>query len=483
MAHERDDGRGQPRRHLRRHPRQRLRRRRVLRRRLSKLTLTLAGLPLLMGGIAGTVFASQDAAGPAASAHGSPARLAPTRSSPPQPNPDCTLVVPADPLTAKGLATPYRLTATDPAQGPCHEANPAQSAFVEAAVLTKSGGLTLYDPLVTDAGRRPGAPPAPATVPAGSTVGIWFGFNGTDLTLRSASGTRALTSAKCVGGLNGSLFGQFAYCDAPAFFKAAGARIAAKQLKLPALGTAKDGMPCPTTRDFSVVDQDQSDNVVTHYLADGHGRIAQNDAAGHAALPHATDLANGSDNLLLAQFVDPALGCTPPTAPDQSSDGQPSAALPLDELSAAAGQRAPVALVPLDDPMTLRGTRPSTTKTNLYRAGVGQPPLDATDHGDGAAYCRRMFGDPAGVQRVFRDRALLSAAPSADAGTAANLFAFLALRAGQSFTNLGCGALLGVPDPVTVTTDANGVATGATLAPLGGSPRPAPSASPRARHW
>src|SRR2546421_7938680 len=47
------------------------------------------------------------------------------------PNMNCTLIVPAHPLTAQGLATPYQLVATDPAMGPCNEANPAQSAFVQ----------------------------------------------------------------------------------------------------------------------------------------------------------------------------------------------------------------------------------------------------------------------------------------------------------------------------------------------------------------
>src|SRR5579862_8774893 len=37
------------------------------------------------------------------------------------PNPDCTLIVPHNPLTATGLATPFQLVATDPAGGPCNE--------------------------------------------------------------------------------------------------------------------------------------------------------------------------------------------------------------------------------------------------------------------------------------------------------------------------------------------------------------------------
>ena len=50
-------------------------------------------------------------------------------------NMDCTLIVPANPLTAAGLATPYQLVATNPANGPCRETDANQSAFVQAAVI------------------------------------------------------------------------------------------------------------------------------------------------------------------------------------------------------------------------------------------------------------------------------------------------------------------------------------------------------------
>ena len=45
------------------------------------------------------------------------------------PNPDCSLIVPANPLSAKGLSTPFRLIATDPNGGPCNEANTAPLGF------------------------------------------------------------------------------------------------------------------------------------------------------------------------------------------------------------------------------------------------------------------------------------------------------------------------------------------------------------------
>jgi hypothetical protein len=254
------------------------------------------------------------------------------------------------------------------------------------------------------------------------------------------------------------------------------------------------------------VDQDGSDNVVTHYLADAHGRIAQNNAASRAALNKATrlanrgdrhhrhngkaksatngaakDLANGSDNLLLTQFMDPALGCKPFTAPDQSSDGHATSALGLDELSAAADQKTPVALVPQNDPMTLVDGRTSVAKTNAYRAGVDMPAVGAGADGDGAAFCTTLFRDPAGIRRVFKDKTLFEKAPSPDPAMAPNLFGFLASRANQTFTNLGCDRLLGAADPVILTTNANGLVTDAVLTALSHTPTPAgtsPSASP-----
>jgi hypothetical protein len=292
------------------------------------------------------------------------------------PNPACTLVVPATPTSAAGLTTPYQLLATDDNAGSCHEANADQAAFVEAAVLDQdTGRIGIYHPLVVDAGSQPALAPSPVQLPTHSVVGVWFGFNGDTLTLRGPG------ASSCVNGLGNSLFGQFAYCNAPAFFTAAHTAISAGLLSVPALGTASDGMPCPTTRDFAVVDQDQSDNLATAYrIVDG--RMAQDVAAAGAG----TKLTNGSDEGLLAKLIDPALGCTPFTAPDLTTGGATQTpALALNELSAAAHQTAPVALVPTSDPMTQVDGEANVAKTNLYRLGVDQPPLAAGETAE--AYC------------------------------------------------------------------------------------------------
>src|SRR5438270_793023 len=100
--------------------------------------------------------------------------------------------------------------------------------------------------------------------------------------MAAASGTSATAlgveggfGGRCVGAVDGSIFGQNAFCNTTAFFAAANSAIRAGRLTPPALGTARDGRPCPTTRDFSVVDQDQSDNTTTQYLVTAGGLVAQ----------------------------------------------------------------------------------------------------------------------------------------------------------------------------------------------------------------
>ncbi|WP_205863423.1 hypothetical protein [Planosporangium thailandense] len=378
----------------------------------------------------------------------------------------CTLTVPPDPLSAPGLATPYELS------GPCHESDPDTAAFVQATIIDPAtGSVSVYDPLVVDRGRRPALEPPVPELPAGAVVGLWFGFNGDNLVLGGAKDS--LAAGRCVNGLNGSTFGQFAYCNAPAFFSAASAAIAAGRLRIPAPGTDREGQPCLTVRDFGLVDMDQSDNVTSTYLFLPDGRTAQNTSANRAALAQrgAKIVINGSDNALLDDFVDPALGCTPFTAPDLAQPGRTTTSLALNELQAAAFQAEPVALVPPNDPMALVNGAPSIQKANLYRAGVGQRPVDpAAD--TPLAYCRNLV--QAGVPRVQREREFTLRGNSPNSAVATNLFTFLAQRLSGSFEALGCGKLLHVPNPVTVVTDKNGTAVEARFAAVL-PPAPTPS--------
>ncbi len=411
---------------------------------------------------------------PTTTAAAAPTTTAPPTTAPPaagDPNPNCTLIVPPAPLSAAGLATPYRLVATDPAAGACHEANADQSAFVEASILDPATGkLSVYHPLVVDDGTQPAVPPVAVTLPRRAVVGLWFGYQADVLKLRQRHlrrgfmGLRFHAGDSCVNGSPGSPFGQFAYCNAPQFFAAANAAIKAGKLAVPPLGTGNDGKPCPTTRDFSVVDQDQSDNLPGSYLATADGRIAQFSADNQKALPGATVLNNASDNGLVDHLLDPVLGCTPLTAPDLSAGQAPSPSMALNELQAAADQAAPVALVPLNDPMTV-GNNGNTNvlKTDLYRAGVDMVRINPAVE-TGKAYCLSMA--QAAVPRLALDEHLTAAAPSPDTGVAADLHGFLVARLDASWTNLGCPALTSISTPEQAAGSTATATATATAAPI-----------------
>jgi hypothetical protein len=392
-------------------------------------------------------------------------------------NLDCELIVPPNPLTASGLATPYQLTGPggqDPAASGCTQANPNLQAFVQATILNPATGrLWVYEPLVVTLGSKPAARPAWPRLPPNAVVNLMVGFNGNNLQLAGAR-PDTLARAKCVDGLQGSLFGQVSYCNSVAFYAAVGRDIAAGKLRIPRSGSSpQTGQPCPTTRSFQLVDQDPSDNVTTKYLLTADGRTAQDSPADAARLPAATPINNGSDNALLDNFILPALGCAAFTAPDLSDAARPGTSQTLDELSAAANQRAPIALVPENDPMTLVNGSLSRPKTNLYRLGVGQPLVEGgggQPFGDSraagqyagtpASFCANMLN----IQTAFiaASQSRFSASPSPVPATGSNLFTFMAARLSASFANLGC-ASFGLRNTVSLTQDARGVAVAAAF--------------------
>ena len=375
--------------------------------------------------------------------------------------------MPANPLSAAGLATPYQLTGsggmTAAASG-CTMTNAAElGAFVQATILDPAtGALSVYEPLVITQGTTPAVAPVVPTLPANAIVTIDFGFNGTDLTQVGATPT-ALQQGNCVNGSGGTDFGQVSFCNGQAFFAAANTAAAAGLLTVPATGTSpKTGQACPTVRSFTMTDQDQSDNVTSVYLLNGNGQTAQDNAANAAALAGATPLVNGSDDKLLTAFLDPTLGCTPFQAPDLSKAGALSDSQALNELSAAKNQTAPIALVPENDEMTLLNGAFDATKTNLYRAQLGQDPVSAAnDMADSPMnYCQNLVN----LQSVFlnTNQAILATGGTPVAAVGNNLLTFLANRLFMSFTNLNCQNF-GLTNPVTVTLDGNGVATAATF--------------------
>ncbi len=159
------------------------------------------------------------------------------------PHPDCTLKVPAHPLTPKGLATPYVLSS---AGMTCHEGDNDTAAFVQATILNPAtGAVSVYAPVVRDDGAALVGPAPPVPVlPRGAVVTIWTGFNGETLKLTGPGHDEFAN------------FQQQGYANSIPFFAALYRSIRAGKTTVPPLGTSpKDGRPCPSARDFSIVDQ------------------------------------------------------------------------------------------------------------------------------------------------------------------------------------------------------------------------------------
>ena len=367
---------------------------------------------------------------------------------------NCTVTVPARPLSAQGLATPWEL-----GDG-CTWANGGtEGVFIDATILAPNGQLQVYNPLVINQGTTPAVAPTPPTIAAGSQVILSVGYNGNALALVGAGAQQG----NCVDAFGNSLINQTPQCNAVSFYRMANAEIRRGLLKIPAAGTGQDGQACPTTRDFGLIDQDQSDNAVASYLFDpATGQSAQATAANQAAMANATLETNGSDNGLLDKFVDPALGCTPFTAPNPTNPAGSSSSQALNELSARANQKGTIALLPVNNPQLLVGGQFSLGKTNVYRAETDMPLLPRNTNLDRNAgrYCQDMINIAAPRLKLDAPMETGTRSPVPDLGD--NLATFLAARLSGSFDNLNCKNY-GLTDPVTLTTDANGVATAATF--------------------
>ncbi|KAG0332947.1 hypothetical protein BG000_009602 [Podila horticola] len=348
----------------------------------------------------------------------------------------CVLKVPQDPLSAKGLATPYILK-----KGNCDQTIANQQVFVEATVFDPATGtFGVYQPLVINEGSVPAIKPVVPNIPKGAIVGLWFGANANSVTLEGLSST--------------DIFGQFAYCNAEPFWNAVNKSVKNGRTTIPPLGNDVHGQPCPTTRFFGIIDQDQSDNVLTTYLEKGT-RFAQATKRNRKALKNFVEIANGSDNALVADLIDPSIGCTPFKAPSLMERNVLLGSMALNELQASL-QAPPVALVPASDPMVLSNGKPSIRKINAYRKGVNQPTISCLKQASTTVYCQNYNKiAPNYIQGIKQQ---LVGQPSPDPAAATNLFTFMGQRYAASWTNLGCDKLLGFTSAITVTTDKNGVA-------------------------
>jgi hypothetical protein len=393
----------------------------------------------------------------------------------------CSIIVPADPLSAQGLATPYQLTGPNgmtPAQSGCEMSNGAKlGAFVQATILDPATGtLSVYEPLVITQGARPDTPGMklnPPVIPADAVVTIDFGFNGTDLVQVGAT-PATLADAHCVSGQAGSAFGQTSFCNGVNFFNAVRQAEQKGLLKVPPLGTSNaivpsggdlgTGRSCPVISNFEVAGLDPGESVTTTYLLNPlTGQTAQDNATNQGYIAGATLLHGNSANAILDQYIDPILGCTPFEAPDLSHANVPAFSEALDEIAAGAHQPKTAALVPENDKVVMDGGGKSDpAKTDLYRGELGQAPVSAATNksSSSAMYCQNLVD----IQTPFlaANQKLLATGQSPVTATGDNLLTFLATDLSASFTRLGCQQFH-LTNPVTLKRNGAEVAIAATF--------------------
>ena len=113
--------------------------------------------------------------------------------------------------------------------------------------------------------------------------------------------------------------------------------------------------------------------------------------------------------------------------------------------------------------MVLINNQPDLHKLNAYRRGVDQTRVSTLARASTTNYCKQLLA--IGPTRIQLDMQFTQGRLSPDPAVADSLFTFLAQRFVASFeaNGLNCTGLLNVPDPVVVTTDANGVAISATF--------------------
>jgi hypothetical protein len=312
----------------------------------------------------------------------------------------CRIVVPARPLSARGLSTPYQL------KGCTASSAASPGGVVQATILDPAtGALSVYHPPVITAGNRPAVPPAVPRLPPHAIVTIDFSSNGPKLVPAGAT-PGALTQGHCISSpgpavSSAVVSGGVSSCNGTAFFAAALALLRQGHLPVPSAGTSASLVPtggrlgtgraCPNVRNFEVAGPDQAGSLVD-------------------------------------DFIDPALGCQPFTAPGLGDKNMRATSRALDELLAAANEPKLAAVLPR----------------------AGQPGL--------AAYCQNLVNLQAPFLAANSGVLATAATPVPAAGT--NLFTFLASRLSASFSGLGCRQF-GLTDPVTVVRDQAGAATSA----------------------
>jgi len=125
-------------------------------------------------------------------------------------------------------------------------------------------------------------------------------------------------------------------------------------------------------------------------------------------------------------------------------------------------QNNPVALVPINDPMTLVNNQQNLGKVNNFRSGCDQTLAGSVSQASGTTYCSNLYYTA--PSRLSLNSVSFSKIVSPNPSIGNSLYSFLCARFANTFgpNGLNCTGLLNVNDPV-MPILTNNVATGCTI--------------------
>ena len=394
----------------------------------------------------------------------------------------CGITIPADPLTAVGLSSPFIIADTIETfsasqykslntHNYCNTLNYKSTVLIDALILdVDTGNILIYQPLVANDMNQVAFPTRFPILPTNFIIAYWFTSNGMPIVFLNTNSTNSINDGQCVFGDGVSIFGIFGYCNAINFFTSANSLIAANILKIPQVGNTIYKVPCLTTRHFGFVSEDQGTGVYSSYIVTKDNKVAQNTQYNRHILNVSNIIENTiSNNRLLNKIIYPVIGCNAFTVVDLteitpgSYGGFPSvqsSSLALNELFAMKD----FALIPSGSPMVLQLDTMTNTQSYIdlqkfinYRGGLNQHFVNGLNYPqDTINYCKNMYSIAGPYLGIHGNELFIAQSPNKS--FANNLLNFMAHRFVNSWSRLNCETLTNKICPITVIFDSNGVA-------------------------
>ena len=296
----------------------------------------------------------------------------------------CGLIVPENPLSYQGLNTPYILKSFTGNAADCSVLDQRTTVFVEIVIFDISAStFYIYNPLVVNRLKQIKIYDEIPQLPDQNIVGIWFGSNG--VTFKLIDSNNSLHFGDCIDGYNGSIFGNFAYCNARIFFTT----ISKYRISIPNIGKTVNGFTCLTTRSFEFNEQYQISNVISSYIVLNSYKIVMKTIKNLSIFKPLFIIISKSNGYILNNYISIATGCTIFAGYDFTEQFIMKTSMILNEIYASLDVEQ--VFIPSTHPSVTIDGVPNLNKLNLYRIGLNQSTVSEIDYNDSRLYCDGIY--------------------------------------------------------------------------------------------